>query len=324
MEEKQMKKTIALVLALCLLLALGACAYADWPKDGDINVLIPANTGGDTDTTFRTFSTDIGEQLGTNVMLTNMAGGAGALATYELLDYESDGYTGLWHHYDTVILTMLGKVEQRYDEYLDIVAAIPVEGGNYFLTVRKDSEWETLDDFINYAKENPGKIIWAIEAGGWSQMFAMYTAKTLGIEVNCVDCGSASNRNAALLGGNCDVLLIGPSTVVDTYPDDFKALASASLERQAADESIPTFKELGFDIVSEKFYLFAFKAGTDQAIIDAMADAIEHAVGTEEGIEVLGTKYAYTGWEVLKGEAALDYIHAFEAKYEPIAKEMLG
>ena len=105
---------------------------------------------------------------------------------------------------------MLGKMDQRYDEYLDLVTVVPVEGGNYFLTVRKDSEWETLEDFVNYGKANPGKIVWAIEAGGWSQMFAMYTAETLGIEVNLVDFGSASNRNAALLGGNCDVLLGGP------------------------------------------------------------------------------------------------------------------
>ena len=219
---------------------------------------------------------------------------------------------------------MLGKMDQRYDEYLDLVTVVPVEGGNYFLTVRKDSEWETLEDFVNYGKANPGKIVWAIEAGGWSQMFAMYTAETLGIEVNLVDFGSASNRNAALLGGNCDVLLGGPNAVFDTYPDDFKALASASEERQPIDESIPTFKEKGYDIVSEKFYLFGFKAGTDQAIIDAMADAIEHAIGTEAGIDVLGNKYAYTGWQVLKGEEALDYVHAFEAKYEPIAKEMIG
>ena len=86
-----MKKIIALAIVFCMLVAFGASAYAEWPKDGDINVLIPANTGGDTDTTFRTFSTDIGEQLGTNVMLTNMSGGSGALATYELLDYDSDG-----------------------------------------------------------------------------------------------------------------------------------------------------------------------------------------------------------------------------------------
>ena len=319
-----MKKTLALAIVLCMILAIGVCAYAEWPKDGDINVLIPANTGGDTDTTFRTFSTDIGEQLGTNVMLTNMSGGSGSLATYELLDYDSDGYTALWHHYDSIILTMLGKMEQRYDEYLDIVAAVPVQGGNYFLTVRKDAQWETLEDFVNYAKENPGKIVWAIEAGGWSQMFAMYTAEQLGIEVNFVDFGSASNRNAALLGGNCDVLLGSPTAVTETYPDDFKALASASEERQPVDESIPTFKENGYDIVSEKFYLLAFKAGTDPQIVEAMGNALEHAIGTEEGIEVLGTKYAYTGWEVLKGEDALNYIRGFEEKYAPVAQEMMG
>lgn len=320
-----MKKLVALLLALCMVFALCAVsASAEWPTDGEINVLIPAKTGGDTDTTFRTFSTDIGEQLGTNVMLTNMPGGAGATATYELLDYDADGYTGLWHHYDSIILTMLGKVDERYDEYLDIACVVPVVGGEHCVIVRQDSQWNTLEEFVAYGKEHPGEIIWAIEAGGWSQMFAMAVADKLGIEVNFVDFGSASDRNAALLGGNCDVLLAGPTYIVDTYPDDFKGLASCSPERQETIPDIPTCKELGYDIIGEKFYFFGFKKGTDEKIVEEMGNAIEHAIASDAGVEVLGEKYHYTDWSVLKGDEAYDYLKAFEVKYAEAAEKMMG
>ena len=335
------KQLLALLLALCMVLALTACggttkpvtgepdtpqtptaeetAPAEepltWPTKGDINVLIPANTGGDTDTTFRTFSTEIGKTLGTNVMLTNMAGGAGALATYELLDYEPDGYTGIWHHYDSILLTMKGETEKRYDEYLDVAAVIPVTGGNYLITVNKDKGWTSLQDLVDYATENPGELVWAVESGGWNHVFSASVVKALGVDINLVDFGSSSDRNAALLGGNADILVANYANL-KSYPDDFMALASCSLERQNVCPDIPTMKELGYgDIESEKFYYFGFKAGTDERIVDAMGQAIKAAVDTDAGVEVM-TKYTYTTWEVLIGQDALDYLHNFENKYQ--------
>ena len=349
-----MKKLLALILALCMVLALAACgakteapapapaapaetpaeAPAEtpaepveepltWPTEGDINVLIPANTGGDTDTTFRTFSTSIGETLGTNVMLTNMSGGAGAIALNELLDYEPDGYTGMWHHYDSIILSMKGAMDGTYEEVLDVAAVIPVSGGNYLLTVNKASGWETLEDFVTYCNAHPREVVWAIEAGGWSQVFAAYMVKVLGVDVTLVDFGSSSDRNAALLGGNAQVLL-GSASNLNSYPDDFMALGSCSLERQPAVPDVPTFKEMGYgDVESTKFYYFSFEEGTDPRIIEKMGEAIKIALDTEEGKAVMD-KYYYLDYEVLTGDAAYEYLANFVEQYEPFVLEMLA
>lgn len=344
-----MKKLLALILAMCMVFALAACgakteapapapaetpaeapveeAPAEepltWPSEGDINVLIPANTGGDTDTTFRTFSTSIGETLGTNVMLTNMSGGAGAVAINELLDYEPDGYTGIWHHYDSIILSMKGALDGTYEDVLDIAAVVPLSGGNYILTVNKASGWETLEDFVAYCNEHPGEVVWAIEAGGWSQVFAAYMVKVLGVDVTLVDFGSSSDRNAALLGGNAQVLL-GPAKNLTSYPDDFVALGSCSLERQPAVPDVPTFKEMGYgDVESTKFYYFGFEKGTDPRIVEKMGDAIAAALETDEGKEVMAN-YNYLKYECLTGEAAYEYLKGFVAKYEPFVMEMLA
>lgn len=350
-----MKKLVALTLVLCMVLALAACGGAsapaatepktdapaadapaadapaapevteaplNWPE-GDINVLIPANTGGDTDTTFRTFSTSIGETLGTNVMLTNMSGGAGAIALNELLDYDPDGYTAMWHHYDSIILSMKGEMDGTYEEVLDIAAVIPVSGGNYVLTVNKASGWETLEDFVTYCNEHPGEVVWAIEAGGWSQVFAAYMVKVLNVDVTLVDFGSSSDRNAALLGGQAHVLL-GSASNLNSYPDDFMALGSCSLERQPAVPDVPTFKEMGYgDVESTKFYYFSFKEGTDPRILDKMGEAIKVALDTEEGKAVMD-KYYYLDYEVLTGDAAYEYLANFVKTYEPFVMEMLA
>ena len=346
-----MKKLFALLLAMCMVLAMVACgapapaateaapaateapvaeepaapeateAPLNWPE-GDINVLIPANTGGDTDTTFRTFSTSIGDTLDTNVMLTNMSGGAGAIALNELTDYDADGYTAMWHHYDSIILSMKGQMDGTYEDVLDVAAVIPVSGGNYVLTVNKASGWEPLEDFVTYANAHPGEVVWAIEAGGWSQVFAAYMVDVLDVDVTLVDFGSSSDRNAALLGGQAHVLL-GSAANLNSYPDDFMALGSCSLERQPAVPDVPTFKEMGYgDVESTKFYYFSFKDGTDPRIIEKMGEAIKIALETEEGKAVMD-KYYYLDYEVLTGDAAYEYLAGFVKAYEPFVMEML-
>lgn len=317
-----MKKLISLLLALTMVLTMGVAAFAadEWPER-PITVLIPANTGGDTDTTFRTMSTEIGNQIGGVVALSNMSGGAGAVATYELLDYAPDGYTGIWHHYDSILLTMKGTMEERYDEYLDIAAVIPAVGFEYAVLVNKSLGIETFDDFIAYAKEHPGELVCATEAGSWNHLFDMFLESTCGIEMNVVDFGSAADRLAALLGGNCDVMLDNLSTVA-SYPDDLIALGVCSTERKDYAPDVPTLTELGYEVVSEKFYYFGFRSGTDPEIVEKMGKAIEAAAQTEETAEMFA-KYNVTEWPVLTGQDALDYLHAFEEKYTPYIDLML-
>ena len=341
-----MKKLISLILACVMVLSLAACGAKteepaqpavstnaeepvkteeplNWPDGDPINVLIPTNTGGDTDTVFRTLSAEIGEKLGTEVMLTNMYGGAGAVACNELLDYDADGYTGIWYHFDTVLLTMKGEMEQRYDEYLDFSVVIPVTGGEYVMTVNKNSGFETLEEFVAYAKEHPGELVCATESGGWNQVFGTAICQELGIELNFVDLGSTTERIAALLGGNADVIF-GFYKNFAGYPDDLNVLVSFSEERQSVCPDVPTLGECGYaPLVSDKFYYFAFKDGTDPRIVDAMTEAIKHAVASDAGVEVLKS-YNYTSWDVLTGEDALAHLHAFEEKYQPSVDAMLA
>lgn len=347
-----MKKVLALILAMVMVLALCACgakteapapapsetpaeapseAPAEvpaeepltWPNNGDINVLIPANPGGGTDTTFRTFSADIMETLGTNVMLTNMNGGAGAVATHELLDYESDGYTAIWHHYDSILLTMKGEVEQRWDEYLDVAAVVTTSGGGSFVTVNKSKGWTSLEELVAYAKENPGELIWAVESGGWEHVSSIATMSALGIECNIVDFGSRSERSAALLGGHCDVLM-ATAADLNSYPDDFVGLARNATERSELFPDLPTMNELGYNPAkADTYYFLGFRSGTDPRIVEQMGLAVQKSLETDEAADLLKS-LGYTGWKVLVGQEAIDYLSTFEKDFQPFVDAALS
>lgn len=310
-----MKKllTILMVLALVGTLAFAAGSQEEkvWPSE-PITTLIPANVGGDTDTTFRALSTEISAEIGQPVTLSNMSGGSGSVATYELLNYGTDGYVGMWHHYDTVLLTLKGMMDKRYDEYLEIAAVVPVTGGEYMMLTSKASGLKTFADVIAYAKANPGKLVIATEAAGYNHLFSAYFLEKAGVDINIVDFGSAANRIAALIGNQAQILF-GTWDNYKGYPDDVYCVATAAEERKPYAPEIPTMKELGYDIVQEKFYLYAFKEGTDSKIVDKMATAIQNAVASDAGQAVFA-KYFFEP-EVLVGQAALDHCKAFEEKY---------
>ena len=195
-----MKHSRIIALLLALMMVFGCTsALADYPEKA-IEVLIPANPGGDTDTTVRAIAQSLTELLGQPVVVTNMAGGAGTVAMTELLNRDADGYTVFYHHVDTLLLKLLGRMDEGWDwaNALDI-ASVTGGGNTYCLFVRKDNDkgLKTFEDVVNYAKEHPGELTYAVEMGGTLHMHAIAMMQALGIEVDCIDLGSATDRTVA-------------------------------------------------------------------------------------------------------------------------------
>ena len=153
---KNLKILVAMVLVV-LMLGTSAVAFADYPEKA-IEVLIPAGPGGDTDTTVRAITASLTELLGQPVVVTNMPGGAGTVAMTELQNRDADGYTVFYHHVDTLLLELLGRMDEdwKWEDALDI-SAVTGGGNTYCLFVRKDNDkgLKTFEDVVNYARENP-------------------------------------------------------------------------------------------------------------------------------------------------------------------------
>ena len=104
-----MKKLLAAVLALMMVLTC-VSALAEWPER-DIELIVPAKPGGDTDANARALAVALKEELGWNVIVTNMAGGSGAVAFEDLLGNPGDGYRFVFYHSGACITQMLGMYE---------------------------------------------------------------------------------------------------------------------------------------------------------------------------------------------------------------------
>lgn len=311
-----MKKIVALVLAVLMLLTCTA-ALAEWPEK-PISILIPANPGGDTDTTSRALAQSLTEILGQPVTIVNMVGGSGTVAMNELMNRDASGYDVIYHHVDTVLLNLLGRMDEPWTDMLDI-SAVTGGGATFCVLVNSASQWKNWDELIAYVKDHPGEVSFAMEAGGTLHMLILAIEKELGITFNAVDLGSASDRNTALLGKQVDVVIAQYGQVIDYIKSgDFQPLCVLAEERNENFADVPCSYELGCPVACNWWYYLGFKKGTDQEIVAKFTAAVEQAVTMEPYTNALNL-YNYKA-NFRSAEAAVAYMKETEEFYRPIAE----
>lgn len=241
-----------------------------------VQVIIPANPGGDTDTYARVIAKGLEKALGKPVVITNVAGAGGSLGTKQVMDADPDGHTVLFFHPSMIMNKIFGVTDYDFEAF-EMGPLVTQEPGNVILA-SKNSPYKTLKDLVEAAKANPGKINYAVENGGLQQMMCVALEQAAGIEFNKADVGSQSEKNAALLGGQVEV---SPGIVgnIQSYikSGDMIPLGIFAGERQEAYKDIPTLKEQGYDVDLTKPFFFLLPKGTPQEIVDAFTEGVKTA-----------------------------------------------
>ncbi len=295
----------------------------DWPK-GDIEFLVPANPGGDTDATARAMAEALTAELGKTVSVVNMAGGAGTIALDELLARGTDGSTALYWHTDLLWGSLLDRLGANWTELVD-VAVIPGGGASQCVFISSKAKWQTIEELIADAKANPGTINFGAGTGQTVHFLGLDIEKQSGAEFNFVSIDSASDRVTALLGGDIDMMLTAYGSGRSYIESgDMRCLAVLSPTRLPGVD-VPTLEEAtGITTAFNQFYVIAFAKGTDPAIIEKMAEAVKVAANSDVYVETTG-KYYYgplgiTGDDIMpfmnKAEETFKgMVETYKAKY---------
>jgi len=324
-----MKRLFFVVLMLCVgfttLHYIGdnnvLYAKSDYPKK-TIEVVIPANPGGDTDTTARALSIPMSKILGQPVIIKNVAGGTGTIAMNEVRTSRADGYKVLYYHTDFVLATLLKRVNYRWDEEFE-VAVVPGGGFSNCIFVHKDSPFNSLKELFDFAKANPKKLNFAMETGGLVHLLTLDIERKAGVEFNKVDIGGSAARVAALLGKQVDVVLTVYGSAADyVLNGDFKCLGILANERNSAIPEVPTLKEMGYDVTYEHFYFFAFPKGTPAEVIEIFTNAVVESTKDANYREVMGRYFFAPNLRV--GTEAVRFIRMVEEKFSPLAELLLS
>lgn len=307
-----------LLLALVVSLTLPASAMATAYPVKPIQVIVPAGPGGDTDLNVRLLGQFMGKYLKQPLIVVNVTGAGGSTGTTRVKDAAPDGYTALFFHPSTILNQMFGVTKYGLEAYE--IACIPAKDQTNGYFVKSDSRFKTLQDLAKEIHEKPGTVHHATETGSFTYMVGTNFCLLAGGEFNNVDVGSQSAKNAAMLGGQFDVMCAVASAIQGFLKaDQFRPLAFTSDARHPSYPDVPTFKELGFDMVYDRLYFFAFPKGTPKDVIEAFNAGVRQAL-EDPDFKKKAAEGTVT-FQVLETGAATTHLNQIRDNYQKVLEQ---
>ncbi|MBW1998835.1 MAG: tripartite tricarboxylate transporter substrate binding protein [Deltaproteobacteria bacterium] len=257
----------------------GQQAQAAWPKK-PITMFIPFAAGGSMDASVRALAPGMEKVLGKPIVLINKTGGTGTVALGVLAGAKPDGYTlsagtssGIFR------IPVLRKVPYKpLASFTFLYSYAAVASGT---VVKADSPWKTWDDFIEYAKKNPGKVKYSTTGSGSPMHVAMeIAAEKHGIKWTHIPYKGTMPSLTAVLGGHVDACSAGPKFVSMVQSGQMRVLVVHTKDRMAEFPDVPTLLEVGIPYYNDTVFGLFGPAGLDPAIVKKIEDAAEYAVDT--------------------------------------------
>lgn len=274
------------ISAVALLPLTSAVQAADYP-DKPVTYIIPFGPGGESDITARFQEPFFVDKFGENFVITYKPGGGGAVAWAQLNSMPGDGYTIMGVNLPHIIVKPMQKDVGFTTDDLTTVHMFHYTPDA--IVVKEDSPFKTLQDLIDAAKEEPAKITMSGSGKGTANHIAQVRFDDMaGIETTYVPFKGTGAAVTALLGDQVRAEW-GYTTVAANY-DNTRLLAVAMEERHPKFPDVPTFKELGFDLVGGAYRGVAVPKSTPEdlrqqisAMIQEINDDPEFKNKMEEG-----------------------------------------
>ena len=249
-------------------------AAVDFPKD-TLNIICHAAAGGGSDALARQVAQGLQDGNGWTVTVDNKTGGSGSVGMQFVMNSKPDGYTIGTAPVELSMIEALGYAQLAPEDVQLLGCGMSWPAALY---VPADAPYDTVEDFINYCTENPGKVRVANSGIGsiWHIAACVLADKT-GIEINHVPYDGATGAVTALLGKEIDAVVVGTCEGYSYVESgDFKCLASFSEERSSVLPDAPTAMEQGHDINVVCWVGFLAPKGIEEAKQQILVDALKN------------------------------------------------
>ena len=251
-----------------------------------ITLIVPWPVGGSSDLVLRSFAEAASKQLGQPVVVENKPGASGTLGAVAMVGARPDGYTITQTPITVFRIPHLQKV--AFHPINDITYLIGLTGYTFGVVVRADSQWKTFKDLIDYAKANPGKVSYGTPGAGTSLHITMEEiAHTMGVKFLHVPYKGVAENIQALLGGHIDVTADSTGWAPQVDGGRARLLVTWGAERTKRWPSVPTLKDLGYNIVSDSPFGVAGPKGMDPAVVRTLHDAFKRAMDDPNYLKTL-------------------------------------
>ncbi|MGO4332984.1 Bug family tripartite tricarboxylate transporter substrate binding protein [Cupriavidus sp. 2TAF22] len=267
-----------------------------WP-DKPVRIVVPYSAGGTTDFVARQVAQKLTESTGKSFFVENKPGASGTIGTLQVARAAPDGYTLLANDTTYTMLPSLFKT-LPWDYNNDLVPVTTIAQTPVILIVPANSRFKTLQELIDFARQNPGKLNFGSGGNGSStHLSAEVFKKEAKVSITHIPYKGAGNALMDLIANNLDILITAtPTAVPQIKGGKARALAVTGATRVPALPDVPTFAEAGLkDYKVINWFGLAAPKGTPPALVAKLQAEVSKSVNSAEVKERLASLGAQPG-----------------------------
>ena len=257
-----------------------------------IKLIAPVAAGGGLDNLARKVADRLSKNLGQSIIIENIGGGGGTIASQSVAKAAPDGYT-LMVSYVATHGTNPAVRKLPYDAIKDFTAIGMIGATPNVLVINPDVPAKNLKEFVEYAKKNPAKLSYGSAGPGSLTHLGMEQFK-LGADIFMVHIPYRGIAPAFtdLLAGQTQAMLPSLFAGIPYLKSNrVRALAVTGQKRSAAEPSIPTFKELGYSgFDGQQWYGITGPANMPDAIVKKLNIELNKVLASPEFAEQMASE----------------------------------
>ncbi len=316
------KAILALFFVVCVCLTSASTFAGEYPEK-KINIYIPYSGGGSTDIAARMLANLAQESFSTPLVLSNRPGGGSAVMHELIAQAEPDGYTlGILVTAAITRLPLLREV--NYDPFNDFTPIMLFALYQHGLAVPADSPWQTFEEFIAYAKANPGEVTYSTAGAGSGQHLVMeYIAGVEGIKWTHIPYKGGVEAVTAALGGHVTAVSQATEWAPYVKSGQLRLLAVYGVKRIEGFPDVRTLSEIGYDYALTSGMGLVGPKGLPEDVVTKLTDAFSKAY-QEDSFQKTASKLEILPYYLGQEELNKFLAEAYERKKEIISRIGIG
>ncbi|MEA2974958.1 MAG: hypothetical protein QOF19_478 [Alphaproteobacteria bacterium] len=272
--------TAAFCLAVCGAGSADAQSYPSKP----IKLILPYTAGSPNDVVARMVAPPLSARLGQPIIVENRPGGGTTIGVNAVMTAEPDGYTLLFSNSPTHQIAPAVTTAPGYDALKDTVLIATVGASSNVIVIANDVPAKTVQEFVAYAKANPGKMNFGFGQGTLPQLVGEMFKSAAGIDITNVPYKGGAQAIPDLLAGRIHMNIGNASTLLPLHrAGQVRMIAYTGSARSPEMPDIPTMAESGYpSMVSTTYYGIFGRADLPAAIVNRLNTEVSEVLKSAE------------------------------------------
>ncbi|KJS83202.1 MAG: hypothetical protein JM58_13125 [Peptococcaceae bacterium BICA1-8] len=315
------------LLLIALMILISGCGQSNTPTpekkseanypDRPINMIVPYDPGGGSDMLTRMIDKHAKEQFGNNFTFVYKPGAGGAVGASDIAKSKNDGYTiGTVNIPNYLLQSISGSGDFNADsfDYICQTASDP-----QILITPQGSKYTTIEEFVQAAKDNPGKLTVGVPGAlGDGHVATLMFMEKAGIEVSIVPLKGGSDLLGSILGKHIDAGMANIGVVI-SEKDNFNILGVTFDKEHPFVPGVPTFKEKGYDVQSFVGRIYVAPKGLAPEMLQKLETGFKNIWDNSEYQDSMRNAMFSTDWKT--GNEVKEFVTKYHAEAKALIEK---